>query len=206
MVCIESGHVKANWKGPPTCSEDVTDMEGSSTGTETTVTNTNEATTQTTARWTVTKSSEYAMAQEFSVGIGSEATGQAGASFSMSVTLKDESTNSTEQSSVSTQAINVQYNNPDGIDCKSSLVVRRCHGDSTASVPVAVTGHVWFFYGSAVPDKTKPDSSKHFHWSVNLEKVLSVEERTTSIELLGNVSQKTKGNYKTDCTAKSPGA
>lgn len=206
IVCLEAGEVKAHWEGAPTCSEDSMNLGGTSVGTDSTVTNGREATTETKATWTVTKSSEFSMGTEFSVGIGSEATGQVGAKFSTSLTLRDESTSSTESTSSSKQMINVEFNNADGKDCKAHLIVKTCNGKSTARVPATVTGYVWFNYDKAVPDKTKPGSSKHYHWSVNLNKVLSVEERTRYIELVGSVKMVTHGDYKTDCTLKPPGS
>lgn len=202
LVCLKSTEAVSRWEGEPICSQETMDVAGGATGVDVGINGGKEATRESKVSWTVMKSSEFSVGTEFTVGIGSEETGKAEAKFHMTTTLKDEVTNSTETTTTSKEFINYNFENKAGQDCTAKLKMTTCTGKARASLPVVVTGYVWFMYDKAVPDKTKPGSSKHYHWSVNLEKVLSEQERTRTIELSGSVLTTTRGDYAAECKDK----
>ncbi|KAF6752458.1 hypothetical protein DFP72DRAFT_904882 [Ephemerocybe angulata] len=206
MACMNVQQVTSTWKSEPQCQDSLTDFDSKAMGTDLVISGTKEITRETHASWTTTHSSELTAGAEFTVGIGSDATGKAEAKFSMSTTIKDETTSSKGSSRETKDSFGYNFPVPKGNTCGLKLKVTDCDGQASATVPIVVTGTVWFFYNDAVPDKTDASFGNHYHWSVHLDSILSEQERTSLIELSGGIKTSTKGELLVECKPSEPGA
>ena len=108
------------------------------------------------------------------------------------------------------------FSNKAGDQCKMELVTQMCTATAKGRAPVVASGFVWFNY----EDKRAPKSGGDAHYkceislsltespltpspladSINIDSILSEDERTSFIEFQGPMNSKSSTTYNTNCS------
>ncbi|KAJ2933524.1 hypothetical protein H1R20_g3558, partial [Candolleomyces eurysporus] len=195
-ACMNEPRIKIQWAQQPSCSSMKTLGEGTSKGADATISFVQKTGSEQSGSWTVTKSSEITNSISFNVGF--EYSGfSAGMETSFSATVKNERFT---MSNNNMQETTVTYENKDGNQCKLEIDTQTCRATGKGVVPIKASGFVWFYYPSPRASKNNPGGSKHYHWAVQLSRVLTEEERTSLIEFQGPMNTISKTAHALNCT------
>ena len=96
-------------------------------------------------------------------------------------------TSTSNQQTTQTVAINI----PKDSTCNITYKQTSCSTHGSGQVPFTATGWVWFEYDS----KTEG----HYKWALNMDNLLSDDERSSYMKFDSVVSTDTKGDYQADC-------
>ncbi|RXW16180.1 hypothetical protein EST38_g9667 [Candolleomyces aberdarensis] len=143
----------------------------------------------------------------------------------MGEVLRNEQSKTTENTSGKISKQHYEFDNEDGKQCKMTVETSTCAATAAGSVPVVAKGFVWFNYEDkvsdqfifslrvlldcslrcSVPPRLTLTGGEHYKYSASIEEVLSVEERTSWIDVQGPVNTVTKANYETNCVKPGTG-
>ncbi|KAJ3531501.1 hypothetical protein NMY22_g8126 [Coprinellus aureogranulatus] len=198
-ACMNVASVQAKWSSEPSCETNKGEQQGTATNGQLTVGWKAAIGTSSKASWTVTHASELTAGVEYSITAEIPAVASLSSKISMSGTVRNEKSSSFETSNDQTTEQNFEFQNEPGNQCKFEVETTTCKATATASVPVAATGRVWFFYNEARKDKVTGQADGHYHWSVSLDEVLTEQERTSQIEIKGPVNTQSRSVYTLHC-------
>lgn len=198
-ACLNQSRIPVQFTAKPTCTATKTEIEGKVDGTTQKTTFQEAVGDEQNASWTVTKASSLTSGAKFSVSIGIPEFGDIGAETSVETTFTDERSTSFSTTSSTMRTTTLDFENKSGDTCKMTLETQKCTGTASGRVPVMASGRVWFFYHSKRAATNDPNGGEHYHYNVEIDSVLTEEERTLYVEFQGPVNSVSKSGYSTNC-------
>ncbi|KAL1696289.1 hypothetical protein GGG16DRAFT_43507 [Schizophyllum commune] len=140
---------------------------------------------------TVTQEASISVGETVDVKVGIPEVADVTSSTSLTTTftnsLSKTTTSTSNQQTTQTVAINI----PKDSTCNITYKQTSCSTHGSGQVPFTATGWVWFEYDS----KTEG----HYKWALNMDNLLSDDERSSYMKFDSVVSTDTKGDYQADC-------
>ncbi|KAJ3543923.1 hypothetical protein NMY22_g2962 [Coprinellus aureogranulatus] len=183
----------------PRCSTSKAEIQGNVDGTNQTVSFLEKIGTEQKTSWTITKESTVGFGVEFSLGFEIPKIGSGGVSVHVDAEFKNTRSDSFETTSTNMRETKFEFVNRDGQQCKFEIESQSCTATATGTAPVIAKGQLLAKYPNRRQSAENADYGEHYHWFVNLEDVLTEEERTSWIEFQGPVSVSSNAAYQTDC-------
>lgn len=200
-ACIDDSVIKVQAKGKPDCNVQSVDIDakihnasGSDTG-EITIGDSQKDS------WSITKTSEFGVDVSFSVGFEVPELFSAETSISTSTKFTNSQGNTFETSHSAQRKVQSTLTDQKDSHCTNKLTVKSCTQNGEGKIRVAATGWVWFNYDDKRAPKAGPKDDKHYKWAANIDKVLSLEERSSFIEFNGFMQGQSNGQVEKDCKA-----
>ncbi|KAJ3531615.1 hypothetical protein NMY22_g8081 [Coprinellus aureogranulatus] len=198
-ACMDVASVPIRFADEPRCSTSKAEIQGNVDGTNQTVSFLEKIGTEQKTSWTVTKESTVGFGVEFSLGFEIPKIGSGGVSVHVDAEFKNTRSDSFETTSTNMRETKFEFVNRDGQQCKFEIESQACTATATGTAPVIAKGQLLAKYPNRRKSAENADYGEHYHWFVNLEDVLTEEERTSWIEFQGPVSVSSNAAYQTDC-------
>ncbi|KAF6755015.1 hypothetical protein DFP72DRAFT_898247 [Ephemerocybe angulata] len=197
--CMNAASIPIQYNGQPRCSTSNRQIQGSSDGTNQTITFIQTIGNESKTSWTVTKESTLAVHAEFKAEFDFPAVAKFEASLSTTGTFRNERTNTFDTTYTSKQETKFEFINRDGFDCRFEVETTSCAMTAMASAPVIATGTVLAAFDNKRKRKGNGSEGAHYHWFIDFETVLTPEERTSWVDFQGPVSVTSTTAYQTNC-------
>ncbi|KIK61256.1 hypothetical protein GYMLUDRAFT_73603 [Collybiopsis luxurians FD-317 M1] len=197
-LCIASESIKIRFTGQPTCQSNKVSAGGGLKGTNGTL--------SLAVAQGFTASSQYTISQAATIGVSQTFLGTldfpevAGVSeaITMSASITNTLTKSFTAQYSELNTVTLLMTSPDGKSCDAGTNVTHCTLQGEGEMHLLATGYVWFEYEDKQKEKGKGE--KHFKWNLELDKELTVAERTSIAKFKGSVVASTHATYKGACT------
>ncbi|KAF6753592.1 hypothetical protein DFP72DRAFT_900931 [Ephemerocybe angulata] len=196
--CLDEASVPVQYNGPPTCNTANRQIQGSSDGTNQTITFIQTIGDDSKTSWTVTKESSLAVTAEFKVTFDYPPA-KIEASLSATGTWRNQRSDSFETTYSNKQETKFEFVNRDGFDCKFEVETTSCAMTAMASAPIIAKGTVLVAFDNKRKRKGNGSEGAHYHWFIDFETVLTPEERTSWVDFQGPVSLTSSTAYQTNC-------
>ncbi|TRM69843.1 hypothetical protein BD626DRAFT_544437 [Schizophyllum amplum] len=167
-----------------TLSTGVTDTTGIATVSQTTGTSF-------TSSQTVTQESSISVGETFDVKVGIPEVVDVSSSTSLTATFSNSLSTTTSSTSNQQTTQTVAINIPKDSTCDITYSQTSCTTKGSGQVPFTATGWVWFEYDSK--------QQGHYKWALNMDDLLSDDERSSYMKFDSVVSTDTKGDYNASC-------
>ncbi|KAL1748707.1 hypothetical protein HDZ31DRAFT_29062 [Schizophyllum fasciatum] len=140
---------------------------------------------------TVTQESSISVGETVDVKVGIPEVADLTSSTSLTATFTNSLSKSTTSTSNQQTTQMVAINIPKDSTCDITYKQTTCSTHGSGQVPFTATGWVWFEYDS----KTEG----HYKWALNMDNLLSDDERSSYMKFDSVVSTDTKGDYEANC-------
>ncbi|KAL0061732.1 hypothetical protein AAF712_011403 [Marasmius tenuissimus] len=178
------GDVAFKYEGDPKCQTQKSESSGQLVGTSGKVSIKTIQGFKSKASFTTTQSSRLAIDSRVSASAGFGKLAGVSAEFSVSSEFFNSNTKVTESDTNNQNEISIDMEAKAGKQCTISTTVKSCQIQAKGALNLKATGWVWFNY----EDKKKG----HFKWAVNMDNVLNDDQRTSPMEIAGDVRSETK--------------
>ncbi|TRM68482.1 hypothetical protein BD626DRAFT_626775 [Schizophyllum amplum] len=189
MCAQDAGDITID--GDPSCTTQTQSLDTTVTGTNGTATVSQTTGTSYSSQQTTSQESSISLGETVEVKVGIPEVADVSSSTTLTTTftntLSESTTSESNQQTTQTVAIAVK----DGATCDVTFEETTCTTKGSGQVPFTATGWVWFEYD----DKTED----HYKWALNMDDILSDEDRSSYMKFDAVVSTDTKGNYQAAC-------
>ncbi|KAJ3563530.1 hypothetical protein NP233_g8884 [Leucocoprinus birnbaumii] len=193
-ACVDSTPTKLDISGEPQCTTQTNSAKIISTnadGTETHFMNYSQR--------NLHAESSFSTGASFTVGLEVPELFQASATYEFSTSVTNSQGKTFETTTNNQQTTESTINNKADSNCTNSLQVTTCKQNGSGKLRVAGTGFVWFNFDDAVATIGGDPKDKHFKWAVSIDEVLSLDERSSFIEISGFMSSDTNADGTKSC-------
>ncbi|KAF6743668.1 hypothetical protein DFP72DRAFT_1052687 [Ephemerocybe angulata] len=197
--CLDAASIPVQYNSQPKCSTSNRQIQGSSDGTNQTITFIQTIGDDSKTSWTVTKESSLAVSAEFKATFDYPAVAKFEASLSATGTWRNQRSDTFETTYSNKQETKFEFVNRDGFDCKFEVETTTCAMTAMASAPVIATGTVLVAFDNKRKRKGNGSEGAHYHWFIDFETVLTPQERTSWIDFQGPVNLTSSTAYQTNC-------
>ncbi|KAL0570971.1 hypothetical protein V5O48_010989 [Marasmius crinis-equi] len=188
--CVD-GSVSFAYTGDPKCTTQSSESSGSLVGTSGSVSIKTIQGFQSKASFTTTQSSKLSTSAHFSASAGFAKIAEVSADFSFSSEFFNSNTQVTSSNINNQNEISIEMKAAQGKQCKISNTVKSCTVQAKGALKLKATGYVWFNYN----DKQKG----HFKWAAHMDEILNDAQRTSPMQLTGDVQAETKSAFAGKC-------
>ncbi|KAF8895208.1 hypothetical protein BD779DRAFT_1668527 [Infundibulicybe gibba] len=201
-ACADNKPISFTTKEKETCVEDDAKFEGKISGADGQMRLGVSSTVMNEALWTTTRATSIANGLKVTIE-GSFGPVTAGGSASTEFKITNSASKGEASQTTDTVDVGLWVIAPAGKHCSSSLKSKTCNYAAEAKISVVATGWIWGYYDNAAKNKkachSDSTSGRHHKWAVNLDRILTQEERSSYIEAHGNIKARTKANYVAIC-------
>jgi len=86
-----------------------------------------------------------------------------------------------------------------GKTCLGTVLNEQCTTPAEGKIQLAATGYIWFKYKTARAPIAKPKGGKHKRYTVKIEDVLTLPERSVFINFSGSMNSTMRSDYFDEC-------
>ncbi|KAL0570150.1 hypothetical protein V5O48_011816 [Marasmius crinis-equi] len=190
-ACVD-GSVDFEYDGDPKCQTQTSESSGELVGTSGKVSIKTTQGFQSSASFTTTQSSKLATEARVSASAGFKGIAEVSAEFSVNTEFDNTNTKVTSSDTNNQNEISIEMDAPAGQKCTISNTVTSCTVQAKGNLNLKATGYVWFNYDDR--------QNGHFKWAAHIDDILNDAQRTSPMEITGNVKAETKSAFAGKCS------